>query len=184
MVVVRLLQELVSASYDDTIKVWGDSEDDDEWVCKQTLKGHSSTVWGITFHPGDPTRFASCSDDLTVKIWQAGAMGADGFCPYSNVATLAGYHTRVVFAVDWATSGYLASCGADDAIIIYREEASTDPALPHTPSYCGTLAVCDLMHVQLLVVWNALQFCSITHRCVSSSVMFRHAYHTCSGGQA
>jgi WD40 repeat protein len=38
---------LVSASYDDTIKVW--REDQDDWYCAATLRGHTSTVWGIDF---------------------------------------------------------------------------------------------------------------------------------------
>jgi WD40 repeat protein len=36
---------LLSASYDDTVKVWAENEDD--WYCCDTLKGHTSTVWGL-----------------------------------------------------------------------------------------------------------------------------------------
>lgn len=38
---------LASASYDDTIKIW--REDDDDWFCADTLKGHTSTIWAIDF---------------------------------------------------------------------------------------------------------------------------------------
>ena len=38
---------MASASYDDTIKIWRD--DDDDWYCSDTLEGHESTVWAIDF---------------------------------------------------------------------------------------------------------------------------------------
>lgn len=38
---------LASASYDDTIKIW--REDDDDWYCSDTLQGHTSTVWALDF---------------------------------------------------------------------------------------------------------------------------------------
>ena len=40
---------LASASYDDTIKIW--KEDDDDWYCSDTLLGHTSTVWACDFSP-------------------------------------------------------------------------------------------------------------------------------------
>lgn len=40
-------QILVSCSYDDTVKVW--QEDNDDWVCTATLTGHTSTVWSAAF---------------------------------------------------------------------------------------------------------------------------------------
>ena len=43
-----LLVQAVSASYDNTLKLWVD--DDDSWVCKRTLVQHKSTVWGLAFH--------------------------------------------------------------------------------------------------------------------------------------
>ena len=59
---------LLSASYDDTIKVWREDDGGGDWYCAQTLTGHASTVWGLAF---DATgrRFVSCSDDLTVAVW-------------------------------------------------------------------------------------------------------------------
>jgi len=40
-----LLQVLISCSYDDTIKLWADDQDD--WYCLDTLSGHTSTVWEV-----------------------------------------------------------------------------------------------------------------------------------------
>jgi hypothetical protein len=40
---------LVSASYDDTVKLWMEDPDEDDWHCVKTLsgegQGHTSTVW-------------------------------------------------------------------------------------------------------------------------------------------
>ena len=62
-----LSQLLASASYDDTVKLYHEEEDD--WVCCATLEGHESTVWSVAFD-GSGERLASCSDDKTVSIWQ------------------------------------------------------------------------------------------------------------------
>lgn len=61
------LQLLASCSYDNNICVY--KEDDDDWECKATLKGHTSTVWSLAFDAAGE-RMASCSDDRTVKIWK------------------------------------------------------------------------------------------------------------------
>lgn len=39
---------LISTSYDDTIRVW--KEDQDDWYCADVLKGHTSTVWAADFN--------------------------------------------------------------------------------------------------------------------------------------
>lgn len=62
-----LPQLLASASYDDTVKLYREEEDD--WVCCATLEGHESTVWSLAFDPSGQ-RLASCSDDRTVRIWR------------------------------------------------------------------------------------------------------------------
>lgn len=43
------LQVLASCSYDDSVRIW--QEDNDDWYCAATLTGHTSTVWGIAFDP-------------------------------------------------------------------------------------------------------------------------------------
>lgn len=60
-------QLLASASYDNNICVY--KEEDDDWECCATLKGHTSTVWSLCFDAAGQ-RLASCSDDCTVKIWK------------------------------------------------------------------------------------------------------------------
>lgn len=76
-------QLLASASYDNNICIY--KEEDDDWECRATLKGHTSTVWSLCFDT-EGKRMASCSDDRTVKIWkeypsesgQGEMFGADG----------------------------------------------------------------------------------------------------------
>lgn len=61
------LQLLASASYDNNICIY--KEEDDDWECRATLTGHTSTVWSLSFDAAGE-RLASCSDDRTVKIWK------------------------------------------------------------------------------------------------------------------
>ena len=50
---------LLSASYDDSMKVWQEDDAGDDWLCAQTLGGHTSTVWAAAFDSsGD--RLVSC----------------------------------------------------------------------------------------------------------------------------
>lgn len=79
---------LVSASYDNTIKVW--AEEAGDWYCAMTLGEdcssssvprsipsriggggivHTSTVWSVAFAPGG-VRFLSGSDDGSMAIWK------------------------------------------------------------------------------------------------------------------
>ncbi|KAA8518580.1 hypothetical protein F0562_016054 [Nyssa sinensis] len=48
-----LMHVLFSCSYDNTVKVWAEDGDSDDWHCVQTLgesnDGHSSTVWASIF---------------------------------------------------------------------------------------------------------------------------------------
>jgi WD40 repeat protein len=135
--------ELASCGYDDSIRFWAEAPDDgsgdydDEWRCTATLSAHSNTVWAVAFHRENADRFASCSDDLTIRIWQAAAassVSSSSVPPpdarssgYRNVCTLSGHHARCIFALDWSpTGGFLASGGADDAIVIFRERCGDD----------------------------------------------------------
>lgn len=110
---------LISASYDDTVKVW--TEEEDDWYCQQTLTGHSSTVWAVAFHPSG--RFvASAGDDKTLLFWEFSA-DREGKKSWHRVASLSGCHDRTIFSVDWSSKGVLASAGADDKICLFKQSA-------------------------------------------------------------
>lgn len=95
---------LVSSSYDDTIKVWACSDDD--WHCTQTLTGHESTVWGLSFDAaGD--RLFSVSDDCKMMVWRAQPASAEekrnwqvvDLLTFTREATIGGIHSRTIFSV-------------------------------------------------------------------------------------
>eukprot|EP00002_Diphylleia_rotans_P015134 TRINITY_DN2931_c0_g1_i1.p1 TRINITY_DN2931_c0_g1~~TRINITY_DN2931_c0_g1_i1.p1 ORF type:complete len:199 (+),score=40.94 TRINITY_DN2931_c0_g1_i1:1131-1727(+) len=125
-------QILFSASYDDTIKVWVEDEDD-EWSCSDTLTAHSSTVWALSFsHSGE--QFVSCSSDATLKIWKSeksiGISSKD--IKYQAISTLSGYHQRPVYSVDWSDQGPIASGSEDDSIRIFVQSEHTDELGQHS----------------------------------------------------
>merc|ERR1711976_96304 len=113
---------VVSCSYDDDIKVWKD--EDDDWVCTDTLKSHTSSVWSISFsHDGH--FMVSSSDDKTVIIWK---IDSDG--KYHQTATLSGYHQRSIYSVDVNHKNLIATGGGDDKICFFeRDEENLDEEL-------------------------------------------------------
>jgi WD40 repeat protein len=134
-------------------------EDEDDWYCYDTLTGHESTVWSVTFDKSGE-RLASCSDDKSVKIWQAyhpgnqeGVVTSDNNPKWKGVCTLSGYHSRTIFDVDWSQSGVIATAAGDDTIRLFQESASDDPK--NQPSYSLTVAA-EKAHSQDInsVAWN------------------------------
>ena len=107
---------LASASYDDTLKLYAQS--DEEWRCVSTLAGHASTVWCLAFSP-DGSHLVSCSDDRSVILWRD-ATGESGFV---HSATLKDVHERAIYSIDWgsdAAGDLIATGGGDDAIGMLR----------------------------------------------------------------
>jgi cytosolic iron-sulfur protein assembly protein CIAO1 len=90
--------QLVSCSYDDTIRVWQE-DDDDDYLCVDTLKEHDSTVWEVAMHANVDDkgcqRMASVGD-TTLRFWTRAPSGR-----WKHQATLSGHFKRAPLSVDW-----------------------------------------------------------------------------------
>ncbi|KAL8292027.1 hypothetical protein RQP46_001493 [Phenoliferia psychrophenolica] len=94
---------VVSASLDNTIKVW----DVDKGVCERTLFGHIEGVWDVDV---DKLRIVSASHDRTLKIWDKDS----GRCLHTLVG-----HTSAVTAITLRDQ-YVVSGGDDGSARIWR----------------------------------------------------------------
>jgi cytosolic iron-sulfur protein assembly protein CIAO1 len=87
--IVGSREVLASGSYDDTIRLWRDVEEEGDWVCVSVIEGHTGTVWDLSwekhFNLSLPIyknlddealraewepRIISCSDDLSIRVWR------------------------------------------------------------------------------------------------------------------
>jgi WD40 repeat protein len=105
---------LLSASYDDTIKVW--KEDNDDWYCSDTLTGHTSTVWGLSFD-SQGNKFVSVSDDKSIIEWQCDSIDGNG--SWRMTAKIKDLHELAVYTVDWSRqNGFISTGSADNSIVL------------------------------------------------------------------
>lgn len=134
---------LLSASYDDTIRIW--AEDAGDWYCASLLSNvHTSTIWTLAVAPSS-SRLISGSDDGSLAIYKCYTAeetkerfpdeqnGSNG--TWKCVGKLPDAHAMTVYSVDYASArcghGRVVSGGADNRIQVYREarESKTDKPL-------------------------------------------------------
>lgn len=103
---------VATGSEDNTIKIW-------DWELgelERTIKAHTRPVLDLDYGgPRGGTLLASCSSDLTIKLW-------DPANDYQNIRTLAG-HDHIVSAVRFVGSGagdLLVSASGDKTIKIWN----------------------------------------------------------------
>jgi WD40 repeat protein len=96
-------KRIVSASQDNTLKVW----DAKSGVETLTLNGHTKPVWSVAYSP-DGKRIVSGSDDRSIKVWDVRTG--------QETLTLKG-HTSGVTAVASSPQGYRIVSGSADGTI-------------------------------------------------------------------
>lgn len=153
------LDILASVSYDNTIKLFKEDFTDHDWICSNTLSSHDSTVWSLAFDKGG-SRFATVSDDKTLKIWKEYKHNNKENIPtpneqpvWKNICTLSGYHTRTIYDVSWChLSDFIATACGDDAIRIFKESDMSNENEPTFEMVC----LCEKAHNQDVnsVAWN------------------------------
>ncbi|KAI9788352.1 MAG: protein with putative role during mitosis [Peltula sp. TS41687] len=119
-----IFSSLASGSEDATIKIW-------DWELgelERTVKGHTKAVLDVDYGgPRGGTLLASCSSDLTVKLW-------DPSDEYKNIRTLPG-HDHSVSAVRFIPSGAAGAMSSGNLLV----SASRDRTLriwDSTTGYC------------------------------------------------
>lgn len=119
-----VFSSLGSGSDDGTIKIW-------DWELgelERTLKGHTKAVLDVDYGgPRGGTLLASCSSDLTIKLW-------DPADEYKNIRTLPG-HDHSVSAVRFIPSGAAGAPSSGNLLV----SASRDKTLrvwDVTTGYC------------------------------------------------
>lgn len=120
----------MSCSYDDTLKVWLDDEDD--WFCSETLVAHKSTVWDAAFERSEGKLLATCADDGSVVVWEyhtpskkPSSFDTEQQKCFEQLATMTGVHTRSVYSADWTLGSVLATACADDAVRVIAFDRAT-----------------------------------------------------------
>lgn len=85
--------------------------------CHSLVVYHRAEVWSLCWSPND-CKIATCSEDQTVRVWEAGSWVA--------LATLKG-HLLAVTSVDWRNicgRSLLVSC-SDDRVCLYTTNTIT-----------------------------------------------------------
>ena len=119
-----IFSSLASGSEDTTLKIW-------DWELgelERTLKGHTKAVLDCDFGgPRGGTLLASCSSDLSVKLW-------DPSDDYKNIRTLPG-HDHSVSAVRFIPSG-VAGAPASGNLLASAARDKTIRIWDVTTGYC------------------------------------------------
>lgn len=111
-------KRLVSASYDNSVKVWEYTKEDQEFFCCQTLQDHSDTVWAIDFSKDGKLMF-TCSADCSIKVYEK--QSTEDSYRFDMVLSISGYHELPIYSIAYLSEeGLLASVGADDSLIVYK----------------------------------------------------------------
>ena len=102
---VPYLQKIVSASRDNTVRVWSSASGN----CEQMIDGHTNGVMSVTFSP-EGRQIVSESLDNTVRVWDV----ATGECEQTMI------HIGPVFSAQCSPDGRLiVSGGTDNTVLVW-----------------------------------------------------------------
>ena len=122
---------IASTSYDNSIRIWQEDIDSEEFLTVASLMGHGSTVWAASFN-AKGTHLASVSADKSMIVWKNVSDGIlQGSCSrWRAVTTLADIHSRPIYAVDWSSmdqpSDFIATGGGDNAVRVFQRKPSEE----------------------------------------------------------
>ena len=129
---------VATSSGDGSIAVYVYLADKKQLKFKYRLCGHTLGVNCVAFHPNFPHLLASCSDDMTVKIWDISKeCSADSINPTATSTSVSlvsdathtfnTSHSDYVINVQWCSirDYRLFSCSADDTIVMYDMQNNT-----------------------------------------------------------
>lgn len=98
--------KVLTASADKSIKLWKSGK------CIRTFLGHTDVVRDLVRLPNNGQRFASCSNDGSIRLWSI----ESGEC----LSEMFG-HTSFVYSLDALPTGELVSSGEDKTVRVWRD---------------------------------------------------------------
>lgn len=103
--------QLATGDCNKNIHVWKPNEN--SWLVDQRpYAAHSASVEDIQWSPNEPTVFASCSTDHSIRIWDTRASPLK-----ANMITCESAHTSDVNVINWNKNEPFIVSGGDDSFI-------------------------------------------------------------------
>jgi ribosome assembly protein RRB1 len=115
--------QLASGDCRSKIHIWTPSPGG-KWQVGAGLKGHTASVEDIQWSPSEPTVFASCSVDKTIRVW-------DSRSKSGAMITVENAHASDVNVISWNHgTSYMLASGGDDGVLRVWDLRSFSPSGP------------------------------------------------------